>query len=56
MIPREPLPYAAKVHLRAADQALAEWRRNPSSVAAPIVATAQIEAATMAIRMARGAS
>ena len=40
----------------AADLAFAEWHRNPSSVAASMVATVQIEAATMAIRMARGAS
>lgn len=51
---RPPIPYLARQHLMAADLAFAEMRRNPSSVVAPIVATAQIEAATMAIRMARG--
>ena len=51
-----PLPYLARQRLMAADLALAELARNPSSVVAPIVATAQIEAATMAIRLARGAS
>lgn len=51
---RPPIPYLARQHLMAAGLALAEWHRNPASVVAPIVAAAQVEAATMAIRMARG--
>ena len=50
---RPPLPYSAKVHLRAADQALAEHHRNPASPAAMAVVIAQIEAATLTIRLAR---
>jgi hypothetical protein len=44
---------AVRGHLRAADQALAEYHRNPTSPAALAVATAQIEAATLTIRLAR---
>ena len=51
-----PLPYLARMHLRAADRALGEHARNPSSPSAIIEATVQIEAATMAIRLARGSS
>lgn len=50
---RPPIPYLARRHLMAADLAFAEWQRNPESIVAPIVAAAQVEAATMAIRMAR---
>jgi hypothetical protein len=44
---------AVRGHLRAADQALAEYHRNPTNPAAMAVVIAQIEAATLTIRLAR---